>query len=43
MGRPAVMIDMWDALKKYYYHPATNGSNSIKKVLPVVLQEKYQN
>jgi uncharacterized protein DUF2779 len=45
---PRCMIDMWDALKKYYYHPATNGSNSIKKVLPVVLQEsellqeKYQ-
>lgn len=45
---PRCMIDMWELLKKYYYHPATNGSNSIKRVLPAVLreskllQEKYQ-
>ncbi|QDG39542.1 DUF2779 domain-containing protein [Alteromonas mediterranea] len=41
------MIDLWDLVKKYYYDPATQGSNSIKAVLPVVLnqsqllQEKY--
>ena len=41
------MIDMWDIVKRYYYDPATNGSNSIKQVLPAILnsstylQEKY--
>ncbi len=41
------MVDMLDLVKKYYYDPATNGSNSIKYVLPAVLnssqylQEKY--
>lgn len=28
------MVDMWAVLKSYYYHPATNGSNSMKAVLP---------
>lgn len=31
------MVDLLDILKKYYYHPATNGSNSIKNVLPAIL------
>jgi hypothetical protein len=41
------MVDMLDLVKKYYYHPAMKGSNSIKQVLPAVLQssttlqEKY--
>ena len=41
------MIDMWDLVKRYYYDPYTNGSNSIKYVLPAILnsskylQEKY--
>jgi len=41
------MVDMLELVKKYYYDPATNGSNSIKYVLPVILnsskylQEKY--
>lgn len=41
------MVDMLEIVKRYYYHPATRGSNSIKKVLPAVLssskflQEKY--
>jgi len=41
------MIDLCDIVKKYYYDPYTNGSNSIKKVLPAVLnrskylQDKY--
>jgi hypothetical protein len=41
------MVDMLDLVKKYYYDPATNGSNSIKYVLPAILnssqylQEKY--
>ncbi len=41
------MVDLWDIVKKYYYNPLTKGSNSIKDVLPSVLnsskyiQEKY--
>ena len=41
------MIDLWDIYKKYYYNPLTNGSNSLKFVLPAVLstdlaiQQKY--
>lgn len=41
------MVDLWDVVKKYYYNPLTEGSNSIKDVLPAVLeksdflQEKY--
>ncbi|MEH6514128.1 MAG: DUF2779 domain-containing protein [Maribacter arcticus] len=42
------MIDLWKVVKDYYYDPYTNGSNSIKAVLPAVLfssnflQNKYQ-
>lgn len=41
------MIDMWELVKRYYYDPAMGGSNSIKKVLPAILnsstflQDKY--
>lgn len=41
------MVDLWDWVKRYYYHPATGGANSIKYVLPALLgssaflQEKY--
>ena len=41
------MVDMLDLVKKYYYHPAMGGSNSIKSVLPAILnssdliKEKY--
>lgn len=31
------MIDMWEVVKRYYYDPAMNGSNSIKAVLPAIL------
>jgi hypothetical protein len=31
------MVDLWDIIKKYYYNPLTKGSNSIKDVLPAVL------
>jgi len=31
------MIDMWEIVKRFYYDPATNGSNSIKAVLPAIL------
>jgi hypothetical protein len=33
------MIDLCDLVKKYYYSPHTNGSNSIKKVLPAVFRD----
>ncbi len=32
------MVDLCQLVKKYFYHPATGGSNSIKQVLPAVLQ-----
>ena len=41
------MVDMLDLVKLCYYNPMTNGSNSIKKVLPATLnssdylKEKY--
>jgi hypothetical protein len=36
------MVDLWELVKKYYYAPETNGSNSIKYVLPAVLNSsKY--
>ncbi|NCD67895.1 DUF2779 domain-containing protein [Mucilaginibacter agri] len=31
------MIDLCELVKKYYYAPETNGSNSIKAVLPAVI------
>ena len=31
------MVDLCELVKKYYYDPATHGSNSIKKVLPAIL------
>lgn len=42
-----VMIDLCDMSKRTFFHPMTKGSNSIKKVLPAVLnssefiKEKY--
>ncbi|OJF69883.1 hypothetical protein BK026_14470 [Alteromonas sp. V450] len=42
------MVDQWELVKKYYYDPATGGSNSIKAVLPAILnssqflKEKYK-
>ena len=41
------MKDLWEIVKRFYYHPSMKGSNSIKQVLPAVLksskllQEKY--
>ena len=31
------MVDLWDAVKRFYYHPSMKGSNSIKAVLPAIL------
>ena len=41
------IVDMLEIVKRYYYDPATNGSNSIKQVFPAILnssaflQNKY--
>jgi len=41
------MIDLWKCVKSYYYHPMMKGSNSIKQVLPTMmnvskfLEDKY--
>ena len=35
------MVDLWDLVKKYYYDPATKGSNSIKHVLPAILNSSH--
>ena len=41
------MIDMFELVKRYYYDPVMKGSNSIKQVLPAILnssrflQQKY--
>lgn len=41
------MVDLWDVVKRYYHDPLMKGSNSIKAVLPAVLntsrllREKY--
>ena len=32
------MIDLWDVVKKYFYHPYMKGSNSIKVVLPTIIK-----
>ncbi len=43
------MIDLCEMVKKYFYHPDMKGSNSIKKVLPAILnasdylKTKYEN
>ena len=33
------MIDLRDLVKRYYYAPSTGGSNSIKHVLPAILND----
>jgi hypothetical protein len=33
------MVDMRDLVLRYYYHPLTEGSNSLKYVLPATLNE----
>ncbi len=32
------MVDLCEIIKKFYYHPETKGSNSIKYVLPAILK-----
>lgn len=44
---PRCMVDILELVKRFYYDPITNGSNSIKQVFPAILnrsnflQEKY--
>ena len=33
------MVDLCEIVKHYYYNPRTGGSNSIKAVLPAVLED----
>ena len=46
-GGPRDRIDLLEIVKRYFYHPSMRGSNSIKVVLPAVLntskfiQDKY--
>ncbi len=46
---PRSIVDMCELVKRYYYNPLTKGSNSIKKVLPAILnssefiQRRYSN
>lgn len=35
------MIDLLDIVKRYYYHPAMKGLNSIKVVLPAVMESSF--
>lgn len=47
ISSPKDMVDLLEIVKKYYYHPDMKGSNSIKVVLPAILnsskaiQKKY--
>lgn len=47
LSGPRDMVDLLENVKKYYYHPGMKGSNSIKVVLPAILnsskaiQKKY--
>ena len=34
---PRDMVDLLEMVRKYYYHPSMKGSNSIKVVLPAIL------
>lgn len=46
---PRNMVDLLELVKKYYYNPLMKGSNSIKQVLPAIMNEgefiknKYSN
>lgn len=33
------MVDLLELVKKFYYNPSTNGSNSIKDILPAILKD----
>ena len=33
------MVDLWELVLQYYYSPAAKGSNSVKHILPAVIQD----
>ena len=35
---PRTMVDLCDVAEKFYFHPSTKGSNSLKKVLPALMR-----
>ena len=35
---PRTMVDLCDIAEKFYFHPSTKGSNSLKKVLPALMK-----
>jgi hypothetical protein len=35
------MVDLKDMVQKYYYHPAMRGSNSLKAVLPAIMNSDF--
>ena len=35
---PRTMVDLCEIAEKFYFHPSTNGSNSLKKVLPALMK-----
>ncbi len=35
------MVDLKDMVQKYYYHPAMKGSNSLKYVLPAIMNSDF--
>lgn len=35
---PRTMVDLRRVAERYYFHPVTNGSSSLKKVLPAVMK-----
>jgi hypothetical protein len=35
---PRNMVDLCNIAEKFYFHPSTKGSNSLKKVLPALMQ-----
>lgn len=39
MAGARTMVDLLEMVKRYYYSPSTKGSNSIKYVLPAILNE----
>src|SRR4030095_8098430 len=36
------MVDLLEVIKNFYYHPIARGSNSIKKILPAILESNVQ-
>jgi len=39
---PRNMVDLCQIAERYFFHPSTKGSNSLKKVLPALMQSSAQ-